>query len=81
MRLDDGSFEADGRLTLDVLKRELGIHLQAGSIETLGGYLMERLGRVARPGDRVEIPGHRVTVVSVKEKRIVRIRGETHDGA
>jgi CBS domain containing-hemolysin-like protein len=76
VRRDDGGFEVDGRLTLDVVHRELGFGFPDGTIETLGGYVMDRLGRVARVGDTVIIEGFRLTVVGVKDKRIVRLRGD-----
>ena len=76
VRREDGGFDIDGRVTLDVVERELGIAVPAGTIETLGGYVMDQLGRVARVGDTVTVPGFRLTVLGVQDKRIARLRGD-----
>ena len=60
----DGVFEADGRLTLDVAKRELGVKLppQPPEVETLGGYVITQLAEVPGPGrhrGRRRVPLHR----------------------
>jgi CBS domain containing-hemolysin-like protein len=73
----DGSFEADGRVTLDVLKREVGLDLAGADrdVETLGGWLMAQLGGVPHVGDVVESSGVRFTVLSMHGRRVLRVRG------
>jgi CBS domain containing-hemolysin-like protein len=77
-RFPDGSFEADGRLTLDVAQREIGLVLppRPADVETLGGYVLGQLGEVPVPGDTVVAAGHRFTVLEVRDRRIRRLRGE-----
>ena len=62
VRDPDGRFEADGRLTLDVAARELGLDLPTGrpDIETLGAYMEAKLGRPPLPGDTIEEAGFRL---------------------
>jgi len=74
----DGTFEADGRLTLDVARRELGLDLptQAPDVETLGGYILTQLGETPVPGDTVTTDGYRFRVLEVRDRRIRRLRGE-----
>ena len=71
-------FEADGRLTLDVAKRELGLSLPPlpPDVETLGGYILTLLAEVPVPGDTVEAGGFRFSVLEVRDRRIRRLRGE-----
>ncbi|HVZ72574.1 MAG TPA: hemolysin family protein [Polyangia bacterium] len=73
----DGSFEADGRLTLDVATRELGINFPPvpPEVETLGGFIVTQLSESAVPGDVVTAAGHRLTVLEVRDRRIRRVRG------
>jgi CBS domain containing-hemolysin-like protein len=73
-----GVFEADGRLTLDVAKRELGLSLPPlpPDVETLGGYVLTLLAEVPVPGDTVEAGGFRFSVLEVRDRRIRRLRGE-----
>ena len=76
-RNPDGSFEADGRLTLDVATRDLGLIFPPlpPEVETLGGFLVTQLSERAVPGDVVVAAGHHLTVLDVRDRRIRRVRG------
>jgi len=78
IRRPDGSFEADGRLTLDVAARDLGLSFPAvpPEVETLGGFLVTQLNEMSAPGDTVEAVGYRFTVLDVRDRRIRRVSGE-----
>lgn len=78
VRRADGTWEVDGRVTLDVGQRELGVvfsDLPEG-IETLGGFVAERLGEVPVPGDAIEAEGLRFQVTDVLDGRVRRLRVE-----
>jgi CBS domain containing-hemolysin-like protein len=79
----EGRFEVDGRLTLDVAERELGIALPATSpeIDTLGAYLQSCLPPPLRPGCSIELAGFRFTTIEIRDARIRRLRGEPLPGA
>jgi CBS domain containing-hemolysin-like protein len=74
----DGRFEVDGRVTLDVAARDLGIKISPPrpEIDTLGGYVQEQLGRPAAPGDAVEVPGFLLSALEIRDGRIRRLKGE-----
>lgn len=74
----EGRFEADGRLTLDVAERELGVTLPPlrPDIETLGAYVQSHLGHPLRPGGTVDLGGFRFTALEIRDGRIRRLRGE-----
>jgi len=74
----EGRFEADGRLTLDVAERELGVNLPPlrPDIETLGAYVQACLGQPLRPGSTIDLAGFRFTVIEIRDGRIRRLRGE-----
>jgi CBS domain containing-hemolysin-like protein len=78
VRRPDGSFEADGRLTLDVAARDLGLVLEPPrpEIETLGAFFADALGEAPVPGDELDVAGYRLTVLDVRDGRIRRVRGE-----
>ena len=78
VRHGDGSFEADGRLTLDVARRELNLDLPPlpPDVETLGGYILTQLAEVPVPGDIVTAAGYRFRVLEVRDRRIRRLRAE-----
>lgn len=53
-RDENGSFLVPGTWRLDETERDTGIELPEGEYETVGGLIMERLGRLAVVGDVVE---------------------------
>ncbi|CAA9341526.1 MAG: Hemolysins and related proteins containing CBS domains [uncultured Nocardioidaceae bacterium] len=69
-----GDVEVDGLLNRDDFEDETGIELPEGPYETVAGYLMSQLGRIPRPGDVVELEGHRITVLTVEGRRVSRVR-------
>jgi CBS domain containing-hemolysin-like protein len=78
VRLAGGGFEADGRLTLDVASRDLGLTFPPipPEVETLGGYIITQLPEFPVPGDTIDLLGHHFTVLSIRDRRIRRLRGE-----
>ena len=58
----DGSFLVPGTWRLDETARDTGVELPNGEYETIGGLVMERLGRVPAVGDVVTVAGTRLTV-------------------
>ena len=79
----EGRFEVDGRLTLDVAERELGIVLPAmpPEIDTLGAYVQSHLTPPLRPGCSIELADFRFTTIEIRDGRIRRLRGEPLPGA
>ena len=65
--------ELDGRTTLDEVEERLGITLPEGRYETLGGYLMGRLGRIPVANDTVTVEGYRLTVLETEGYRVKRV--------
>lgn len=74
----EGRFEVDGRLTLDVAARELGLVLSnlPADVETVGGYVAAQFNELPRPGVSIARAGFLLTVLEVRDGRIRRLRGE-----
>lgn len=68
----DGVIVADGLATLNDL-RGVGVNLHDLDSDTVGGAVAEALGRLARPGDEVDIGDWRVRVESVRRRRVARV--------
>jgi putative hemolysin len=77
VRREDGSFLLDGALSLDRLKQTLLIKRlpgeEDGGFQTLGGFLMARLGRVPAVADHVEFGGWRFEVVDMDRRRVDKV--------
>ena len=73
-RLATGPRVLSGGLHRDEL-RELGaFDLPDGEYETLAGFLLARLGRMAAVGDAVDHEGWRFEVVAMDRRRIAKVR-------
>ena len=72
--VSDGSVMVDGGLILQEFRSATGITLPEGHYETVAGFVIERLGRLPKTGDRVKVDGHVLTVTAMDRLRIARIR-------
>ncbi len=72
----DGAFEVDASCPLDVLAETCAVEIPETDAETVGGLVLDRLGRLAKPGDSVTIDGYRLTVLRADPTRIRKIRLE-----
>ncbi len=72
-------FWVTGRVTLDELSDTLGVEIESEEVGTVGGLIMERLGRVPRAGERLEIAGFRVVVEQVRRRQVLRVYFERLD--
>ncbi|MBN9225162.1 MAG: hypothetical protein ABS63_00815 [Microbacterium sp. SCN 70-27] len=71
---DAASGIVDGRLNLGDFEEVTGLALPRGSSDTIAGFVTERLGRLARVGDSVEVPGATLQVTSLDRRRIAGLR-------
>lgn len=71
--LEDGRFLASGNARLDDLTEHVGFELVADGIDTIGGYVFNRLGYLPNVGARLEIPRLAITVRQVSRKRIEQV--------
>jgi CBS domain containing-hemolysin-like protein len=76
---ESGGYEADGSVSLSDVNDALGTDLERNSYETLGGLVLDRLGRTAEAGDAVEADGYRFQVTAVDGARISTVRIEPID--
>src|SRR5690606_20662645 len=68
-----GATSVDAGQTIEELARRTGIELPDGPYETVAGYVLAQLGRLAVVGDHVDVAGHRLVVTDVARRRIVRL--------
>ncbi|GAA5155569.1 hemolysin family protein [Amycolatopsis dongchuanensis] len=67
--LDDKSVRVSARLSVDDLGELFGIELDDHDVETVGGLLAQRLGRVPLPGAEAEVDGLRLHAEGGKDRR------------
>jgi CBS domain containing-hemolysin-like protein len=80
--ISPGVLEVPGRLALPDAEDRLDLELEEGRADTIGGHVVEVLGRLPHKGDRLELGPYRVTVLEVRRRRIGSLRFEkTESGA
>ncbi|GAB2756917.1 hemolysin family protein [Amycolatopsis magusensis] len=67
--LDESSVRVSARLGVDDLGELFGIELDDHDVETVGGLLAQRLGRVPLPGAEAEVAGLRLHAEGGKDRR------------
>jgi len=76
-RLPDGSMVIQGSALLKDLRSDYGIPLEdSPDYRTLAGFVLAKLKRIPRGGERVEHDNYRLTIVDMEGQRIVKIRLE-----
>jgi CBS domain containing-hemolysin-like protein len=70
----DGRLMLDAALTIAELETVTGAHEDIDEdVDTIGGLVQARLGRLARIGDTIRFGGRTLEVVRVKGRRILRV--------
>jgi putative hemolysin len=64
----------DAGLNIQEFAERTGVELEDGPYETVAGYVLDRLGRIAHGGERVTVGGHVLEVCGVDGHRITRVR-------
>ena len=73
--LADGSWTVPGLWRPDEVEDRIGAPIPEGrAYETLGGFIMQQVGRIPAAGDEVTVPGWRLRVISMDGRRVNRVR-------
>jgi CBS domain containing-hemolysin-like protein len=71
--LPSGNFLVSGLALIADLEDATGAELADEDYDTVGGFIMARLGRIPRVGDRVEVPGYQFRVMAMDGRRVDRV--------
>ena len=72
--LRDGLAHIDGTTSITEINESLGLDLPLDGYQTIGGLVINSLGRVAKVGDVVDAgPGVKVTVRALKGIRVQQV--------
>ena len=78
-KVDENTYLVDGNVYLSDFNEEAGSHLESESSETIGGFIIDLLGEIPAENDkdrRVEFENYVFTILSVKERRIEKVKVE-----
>ena len=73
-RIGEDEFMFDAGIGIDEAGEILSTELEGDGFDTLGGFVYQRLGRIAKTGDLVVHDGLRIEVFSTAGRRVKRLR-------
>ena len=65
--------ELDGSAPASRLQETLGVPLEARGVQTVGGLLVQALGRIPRPGERFALHGLEFDILAANATRVERV--------
>src|SRR5207244_13352632 len=71
--LPDGSAKIDGLALVADINERFGLHIDEESYDTVGGYVLGRLGRRPKVGDQIDVDGRRMRVETLDGIRVARV--------
>jgi CBS domain containing-hemolysin-like protein len=72
--MEGSTIRVSGLYPLHALRERIPIGaLESNSVDTVGGYITQELGRLPQPGDTVKIGNYTARVISVQQKRAKQV--------
>jgi putative hemolysin len=74
--VDEGSgkFLMSGSVHVDEMAKLMKVTIDGHGFETVGGFLLSRLGRMPAVGEHMEVDGLDVEIIDTQRRRITRVR-------
>ena len=71
--LPDGSAQIDGLVLIADVNGQFGLHIDEKTYNTVGGYVLGRLGRRPRLGDTIDVEGRQMRVDALDGLRVAKV--------
>lgn len=72
--IDENCVQVKAQADIEVIEERFGVKMMQGSYESIGGFVISFLGRLAVVGDTVDAEGLRFTVLSASKRQINLLR-------
>ncbi len=76
-KIKDEEYLIDAKMNVDDVNEDLDIKIPEREYETISGFILSQLGRTAEEGDEIEYENLKITIESVKENQILKVRIKT----
>ena len=70
----NGTYAFSAKVNIDDVRERLNVAIEADGFETVGGYVLARVGRVPAVGESFEFDGLSIEVLEAERRRIHRVR-------
>jgi CBS domain containing-hemolysin-like protein len=67
-----------GQVNLYELKELADLQLENAEVTTIGGYVVQLLGHLPKPGEEVQIEDYLVTITQADGRRILQLHFKKH---
>jgi magnesium and cobalt transporter len=74
VREADDTFTFSAKVAIGDVVDRLGVEIEEGGFETVGGYVLTRVGRVPAVGERFSFDGVEVEILEAERRRIHKVR-------
>jgi CBS domain containing-hemolysin-like protein len=74
VREADDAFVFSAKVGIGEVTERLGLEIEEGAFETVGGFVLSRVGRVPAVGERFEFEGLEVEILEAERRRIHKVR-------
>ena len=74
VREADDTYVFSAKVGIDQMTERLGVQIEDGDFETVGGYVLTRVGRVPDVGERFAFDGLGVEILEAEGRRIHKVR-------
>ena len=72
-KIDQNSYEVDGLTHIDEVNEEIGINIKTDEVDTIGGFVLLRMGKIPQAGDKVKLGKFVLTVNDVSKNRVTSL--------
>jgi CBS domain containing-hemolysin-like protein len=70
----NGSYVFSAKVSIDQIRDRLGVDIEPEGFETVGGFVLTRVGRVPAVGETFELDGLDVEVLEAERRRLHKVR-------
>ena len=72
--VEEDVVQVKAQADIEVIEDRFGVEMAEGGYESIGGFVIFKLGRLARVGDTVDAEGLRFTVLSATKRQVDLLR-------
>jgi CBS domain containing-hemolysin-like protein len=72
--VDENTITVDARLEVEKVEDHFDLEFPEGEYESVGGFIIHTLGRIPKPGDKVNYRDLEITAETADDRKIYRIR-------
>jgi len=72
-RVPDGSLVVDSLVEVEELKKRFGFKIPKGDYDTIGGFLLSKLGRIPQAGEMLDFDTFRIKILLTTPSRLKRL--------